>query len=1083
MESTFRKMTVSKHSSNTIKSKIGGLLTLLSLFTGGNVYGQNCIEDKLTDISWDKQFNVGGANNIVNAIAVDGDEIYLGGIFTNLAGNLKNDRIAKWNGNCWEPLGEGLNSVVSDILIDGSYVYVAGAFEDAGGNPDADYLAVWDGESWGAVVTGLNDIVNSLHAYNGELILGGDFTGLGGEIDYLASFDGTNLQSIGGVVDGPVYDIEIMGDDLYIAGNFDLVGEVEGTRSVAKWNGSNWEPLDNGLGGLVYELEASGSDLYLGGHFHYNHPLGDGISRNVIKWNSNSWEKMGETPFEFVSNHPDNLTIVTSIKVIGDNLFVGGFFDSDYVYQSSNRYLMSFDGENWNPVMGESVTERIKGPVYSLGSHNESLIIGGDFGDAGDQFDADKVALFDTNSETWSSVVQGNGLTSSSTSLAIFNDELYVGGHFYLGANGPDRFTKWTDNGWAHIDPDMGYGFNFPYISTMKSAEDGIYVGGFFSDVADENGDRIVKWNGAGWESIGSGINSTPSDIEVFNNTLYVASSSTLDIWDGNSWSAINVFGYEIQEMVTIPTGLFVIGSFVNWNGNPDIDGIAKWNGIDWEPFREAPGAGLNGATHAAVLYNDLLVVGGEFTEADGNAVNHIAAWNGSNWEALGTGLNSTVRSMKVADGKLFVGGDFTVADGTVPAGKVAIWDGSNWSGLSSGLNGTVLDLEVVDNTLYLAGTFSITDYETISSGFGAYSLAPTIQVPQTLPELEGQYGASGTTSYSVVVNNLSEDLTIMASANFELSVDEGASFHPSVELGIPSSTELFADLQVRVTSTSDAGNYNGTINHQSSELGEHATSISGEISKAELIASAMDKTGTYGEPIPTLEVEYQGFVNGETEGVIDTPPTPETSATQESNAGTYPITLSGGTDNNYELSLSAGELIIQKANQTITFEDVPTGLSEDADDFELIASSSSGLQVDFESNDQSILTISGSVASILDGGKVIITASQSGNTNYNAAENVQKMLSIEKILGLLDEYSGFRTTPNPAKESFRILTDDGKQANGVFLLDIQGRLVKHFYFKENAAYDISEIPNGAYLLLLEYPDGNTEISKVIKTN
>ena len=64
----------------------------------------------------------------------------------------------------------------------------------------------------------------------------------------------------------------------------------------------------------------------------------------------------------------------------------------------------------------------------------------------------------------------------------------------------------------------------------------------------------------------------------------------------------------------------------------------------------------------------------------------------------------------------------------------------------------------------------------------------------------------------------------------------------------------------------------------------------------------------------PSFTISYSGFVNGETAAVIDTPPTASTTAGLTSNAGTYPISPSGGTDNNYSFNYVNGTLTVNKA-------------------------------------------------------------------------------------------------------------------------------------------------------------------------
>jgi len=82
-------------------------------------------------------------------------------------------------------------------------------------------------------------------------------------------------------------------------------------------------------------------------------------------------------------------------------------------------------------------------------------------------------------------------------------------------------------------------------------------------------------------------------------------------------------------------------------------------------------------------------------------------------------------------------------------------------------------------------------------------------------------------------------------------------------------------------------------------------------VSKATLTATADDKSRLYGDVNPSLTVSYSGFKNGDTIAVIDIAPVASTAATATSNEGSYAIALAGGTDNNYELSLVSGKMLV----------------------------------------------------------------------------------------------------------------------------------------------------------------------------
>ena len=91
------------------------------------------------------------------------------------------------------------------------------------------------------------------------------------------------------------------------------------------------------------------------------------------------------------------------------------------------------------------------------------------------------------------------------------------------------------------------------------------------------------------------------------------------------------------------------------------------------------------------------------------------------------------------------------------------------------------------------------------------------------------------------------------------------------------------------------------------------ATPVAKEFSvaKAPLIIIADDHTIEFSDAIPELTMSFSGFVNGENESVIAELPSISTTAVQNSPAGDYPITLTGGNDNNYSITLNNGTLRI----------------------------------------------------------------------------------------------------------------------------------------------------------------------------
>ncbi len=93
-------------------------------------------------------------------------------------------------------------------------------------------------------------------------------------------------------------------------------------------------------------------------------------------------------------------------------------------------------------------------------------------------------------------------------------------------------------------------------------------------------------------------------------------------------------------------------------------------------------------------------------------------------------------------------------------------------------------------------------------------------------------------------------------------------------------------------------------------------------IDKAALTITADDQSMTYRDAVPALTLSYAGFVNGEDDSFLNTTPLVTTTATAVSDAGTYAITVTGATSDNYEITEEAGTLTIDKATVNVTADD-----------------------------------------------------------------------------------------------------------------------------------------------------------------
>jgi hypothetical protein len=353
----------------------------------------------------------------VYALAVVGNEVYVGGYFTE-AGGVSANRVARFNTltNTWSSLGtgssNGVNNYVLALAVVGNEVYVGGWFTSAGG-VSANYVARFNTQTntWSTLGTGssngVNYYVTALAVVGNEVVVGGYFTSAGGvSARRVARFNTqTNTWSSLGTgssngVDDWVEALAVVGDEVFVGGLFTSAGGVSANR-VARFNTqtNTWSTLgtgsSNGVSGRVTALAVVGNEVFVGGRF----TSAGGVSANyVARFNTqtNTWSTLGTGSSNGVS---------------------GGFFP--YV--------------NALAVVGNEV------------------YVGGRFTEAGG-VSANYVARFNTQTNTWSTLGTGssNGVNDWVNALAVVGNEVYVGGGFTsaggVSANYVARYFPPTTN-------------------------------------------------------------------------------------------------------------------------------------------------------------------------------------------------------------------------------------------------------------------------------------------------------------------------------------------------------------------------------------------------------------------------------------------------------------------------------------------------------------------------------------------------------------------------------------------------------------------------------------------------------------
>jgi hypothetical protein len=228
-----------------------------------------------------------GLNGGVGALAVSGSELYAGGFFTqaNVGADVAANSIARWNGFAWSPVGTGVgngaNRSIQAIVVSGQDVYIGGDFTEVnvGAPVAANRVARWDGSMWSALGSGGGNGVDrrvfAMAMLGGDLIVGGDFTAanLPNAVPTMriARWNGSSwsaLEGVGGPAENnTVLALHVVGDDLYVGGRlFD--GGTTTSPGIARWNARGWSRLGSGANDAVATIVSTESGhLYVGGFF------------------------------------------------------------------------------------------------------------------------------------------------------------------------------------------------------------------------------------------------------------------------------------------------------------------------------------------------------------------------------------------------------------------------------------------------------------------------------------------------------------------------------------------------------------------------------------------------------------------------------------------------------------------------------------------------------------------------------------------------------------------------------------------------------------------------------------------------
>jgi len=304
-------------------------------------------------------------------------------------------------------------------------------------------------------------------------------------------------------------------------------------------------------------------------------------------------------------------TALTSIWCMAQDasgdLYVGGTFtDFDGIAAADNIAKYDVSAGTWSAVGATPLS----GAVYSIAiAANGDIYIGGGFGNAGGDADADYIAVLRSGAADWVALTAaGQHFNSTVSSLCLTNDGyLWAGGSFddaggtaaeciaYMAVGTPG--TWYAAAGLDNTSDTVRV--------IVQGLDDTIYIGGTFINLGgDTDADFIAQWTGAAWANAGGPANSDVYALAVGSDgRLYAGGNFTtwggvtcnyIGVWDGSAVSAmeggVDAVVYKIH--IANDNSVYIAGTFTTAGGVAIFDHVARWNGLSWQAIPiNIPGA------------------------------------------------------------------------------------------------------------------------------------------------------------------------------------------------------------------------------------------------------------------------------------------------------------------------------------------------------------------------------------------------------------------------------------------------------------------------------------------------------------
>ncbi len=329
-------------------------------------------------------------DNTVDAIALNGSTVYLGGSFTmvtnaNGTGTTTRPYAAAVDATTGDSSGwtPAANGTVEAIAVSGNTVYLGGSFtvvESSNGDGGVTRRNLAAVDTTRGFDTGWNpnaaSAVYAVAVNGARMLAGGAFNSVNGQArSYAAAVDAATGQPTAWnpSPDGIVDSLAVTGNTVYLGGAFANVENATGTGLVARAHAAavdatsgydtGWNPSPNGT---VYALVPSGSTIYLGGSFSSIEggavARGDAAAVDTVAGVATGWD-------------PGLNGTVRTLLPSGTTIYLGGEFTSDGYGANTRNHAAAVNASGgadngWNPNVNDTVVAlAIAGSTVYLGGY------------------------------------------------------------------------------------------------------------------------------------------------------------------------------------------------------------------------------------------------------------------------------------------------------------------------------------------------------------------------------------------------------------------------------------------------------------------------------------------------------------------------------------------------------------------------------------------------------------------------------------------------------------------------------------------------------------------------------------------